>query len=349
LTHDRRSRALPGGLAVSPSPNSPPERSAFGSTAVWLAITILLWLSALLKVHALYAGGAWHNHDSLPRWISLVVIGFETILGLAIILELRPVLTWRVAQLTFGVFCARSLLKALGGENTCGCFGVISVSPYLSVAVNAVILLAIGLIGPPGRLRSVTPGTMHFRLVRSLPALTISLLAILFATAVWQHGPQGLAEAFSILPPAPDGPPTVGKQWPFLDDVKPATNFTQSTWHLLVYRWRCPHCQTAIEAFQREAEALATLTERVRFAIIELPPYEAPQPEPSTLLSLWARAQKGTSVNTPLLVRLDDGIVTSVTNEWSFWQAAGLAGAESHTDRTFRETSDPCIQSEPET
>ena len=92
------------------------------------------------------------GHDFLgPRWLLIVLVGFEWGLGLWLLAGFHPRLTRWVAIACFAVFAGTTLTMALAGESSCGCFGRVRVSPWLTLSFD---LAAVGalLSFPPNEL-----------------------------------------------------------------------------------------------------------------------------------------------------------------------------------------------------
>lgn len=71
------------------------------------------------------------------RWVVVGVVEFEVLLGLCLLGNVWPKATWAVTLACFGVFACVSLLKALLGRATCGCFGKVRVTSCRSLGLDA--------------------------------------------------------------------------------------------------------------------------------------------------------------------------------------------------------------------
>jgi hypothetical protein len=97
----------------------------------------LLLTAALLKAHALATAPLVGSDLFASRWFVLAVVQVELLFGFWLIAGIWPVWAWRTSVALFAVFGAVSLSKALAGEASCGCFGRLTVSPWLTTGLNA--------------------------------------------------------------------------------------------------------------------------------------------------------------------------------------------------------------------
>ena len=74
------------------------------------------------------------------RWVLLVAIEIELLLGLLLLVGLYPQQTRRAAMLLFGLLAGVALTKILSGESSCGCFGTMRLSPWFALAQVAQFL-----------------------------------------------------------------------------------------------------------------------------------------------------------------------------------------------------------------
>jgi hypothetical protein len=110
----------------------------------------LLVTAALLKSHALATAPLVGGDLFASRWFVLAVVQVELLVGLWLIAGIWPSWAWRSAIALFVVFGAASLSKALAGEASCGCFGRLAVSPWLTTGLNAAAAFAlVGWCAPP--------------------------------------------------------------------------------------------------------------------------------------------------------------------------------------------------------
>ena len=76
---------------------------------------------------------------SLP-WVQLLVIQFEIALGVSLLSGWLRTAAWAATLATFTAFTAFSLHAALVGQASCGCFGRIALSPWITFAIDLAVL-----------------------------------------------------------------------------------------------------------------------------------------------------------------------------------------------------------------
>lgn len=116
----------------------PPQLATQRRTFVVLRIILglLLLTAAALKAHALFIGPS--TLDSLlfsPR-LQIATIQVEIMLGLWLLSGWSQFACWMAALSFFGIMAGMSLYLALVGQSSCGCFGYIAVSPWLTFTLD---------------------------------------------------------------------------------------------------------------------------------------------------------------------------------------------------------------------
>jgi hypothetical protein len=115
-----------------------------------LALGALLVTAAVLKTHTLATAPLVGTGLLASRWFVLAVAQVELLVAFWLLAGIWPMSAWRSAIALFGVFGAVSLSKALAGEASCGCFGRVTVSPWLTTALNVGAVFAlVGWGAPP--------------------------------------------------------------------------------------------------------------------------------------------------------------------------------------------------------
>lgn len=160
--------------------------SSWASLRVLVA-TILL-LGAAFKAHALLDGGD-RSYASLPvpRWLLYEQLVLESVLAIWL-LSGRFARQARIASLAcFALFICISLRSALSGEQVCGCFGYLAVSPWLTSLMDFAVLLALLLVRPPSR--SPSAGRQpSWPFARTLAKSLSTLLVLVTASFLFFNG-----------------------------------------------------------------------------------------------------------------------------------------------------------------
>jgi hypothetical protein len=217
---------------------------------VRLFLGFLLLLAATLKSNSLISESAqWGVMDS-------AVVIVEMALAAWLFWGAYSRVLWRISLIVFGLFALYSLWNALHGEMTCGCFGAVTVSPWVSLGIDllAVVLL---LKFPPsldvptiedhpclgGRYSFVR---RHMRLATG-PTVAIALGMIMFGVVKtrWSQLPFAIAPANDLSSTIRVFTPSewIGSPLPLLYDIDIGERLRQGEWTVVLYRRDCPTCQ----------------------------------------------------------------------------------------------------------
>ncbi len=285
-----------------------------------LLLSLFLLSAAFLKGYDLFTAPLLGTSLWTARTFRIVVIEAEWVLGLWLLSGLMPREARWVALAAFIAFFTVSLTKALTGEANCGCFGRVPISPRWTAAIDLAAILAVWL-WPPAKTgealeRAATPrfrivGVGMFFVLAGLPT------GIVMAT----KSPAVLTAEGAILGDSravvlePEG--WVEKRLPLLDHISIGRELESGTWIILLYHRRCAACQRVIPTYERLAAETARRRHAARIALIEVPQKGDPRPESISTTSLCRRGRLSGDrewlVQTPLVLEMDDGCVTSVS------------------------------------
>lgn len=304
-----------------------------GSIAVALARVIVpLWLfiGAVLKIVDL---SPTHLPAAIIKWAGGVGVDLMFVLRFSIAAELIVVgvmvLVAPLARWT-GIVMLASFIPVLVGDlalgaSSCGCFGAVAMSPWITLVTDVTFFLGLVVFGR---------GEPRLDLTTNLPTLRV------VAAGLW--GLAGVALAFGLRSPAQPAPAidpsTSGPQTAvalpadgyYLPDYetwmgRPFTELDVASWvhglpediasgsqYVLFYRKDCEHCHELMEIYFSGALPWPTtaiaVPERAGF------PTENLQPFPCVECRL-AELPAGVDwfLQTPVLVRLVEGIVECVS------------------------------------
>lgn len=180
---------------------------------------ILLTVAGSLKAHALVFDPLSQDGIIYAPWLHILAIEFEIVLGILLLGGFKSKLLWSISLLTFSWFSAVSLYLALTGQASCGCFGQVRVSPWLSLGIDLVVVAALLVLRPAGTSgilvwRNLLPPKLSVKSAVQLVCIVALLLAGVFVSIyLWSDNPkQVLAElrheTFRIEPSVVD----VGKE-----------------------------------------------------------------------------------------------------------------------------------------
>ncbi len=117
---------------------------------VSVSLGALLLVAAALKTHQLATEPVVGGGLLESRWFLAAVVQFEILLGCWLISGVFPRIVWWVALLTFGAFTLVAAAKGIAGEPSCGCFGRVETSPWLTLTMDIAAVIALCCCAVPG-------------------------------------------------------------------------------------------------------------------------------------------------------------------------------------------------------
>jgi hypothetical protein len=279
----------------------------------WIA-GILLVCAALLKAAELWSQPAITVLNPSTRWLLPLQTGLELGFGLVVLSGLY----WRavrwLAALLFTGFAAYSLYLAVTGAGSCGCFGPIHIHPWWTFSLDIVVVLGL-LISSlrSGKTASVESGMgdtrpLHFAHQRGVLAVAMGV-AVLSSAALVRYADRktaiadegiGLLGQLVILEPEE----WVDKPLPIAEHID--LDLSAGEWNLLLHRHDCPVCHEVLPRFEQSAAT------GQRIALIEVPPYGDMRQRESACRQGRLTDDREWFVQTPVEIRLVDGLVTAV-------------------------------------
>jgi hypothetical protein len=294
---------------------------------LWLTIGAVLKLIDLSPVHLPAALIKWCGALGIDLMFVLrFTIAVEFIVAGAMVL-LPPLSRWvGIAMLT--AFVPVLIGDLMLGASSCGCFGAVEMSPWVTLVTDITFLFGLLVLGR---------GEPRLALTRSLPTPKVlvagawSLLSVLVAFGLSAPNPaavsgaQGeatLAVASSAIPQLPaDGyylpqyDQWIGRQFRQLDVASWVLDLPENTdvgtQYIIFFRKDCEHCHELMALYFAESLPAPTtaiaVPERDGFPTENLQPFEC-------LGCELAELPPGVDwfLQTPVLVRLADGVVECV-------------------------------------
>lgn len=282
-----------------------------------LVAGLLLVLAALLK----FGEVGYVAATSLPaspnaHWLPIQA-GLEFGAGLLVLSGVY----WRQVRwltlLLFLAFALYSLILALNGAASCGCFGPIEIHPWWTLVLDVAVVLGLLFSNRQPSIHTVDESPVQWPPATTWPSVTIAIAGLaIMATAlvVWQGNRQSASAGNLSQSTAGDVVilnPTdwIGQPLPIakLIDV----DLSHGEWIVLLHRHDCPECQAAIRRYER----LASESSDQRVALVEVPPYgEADDTTPSCRIARLSD-ERTWFVTTPVEIQLVDGMVVSATRD----------------------------------
>ena len=267
-----------------------------------LLIAGLLLVTAALKVVSPAESATLAAAYNIPPLLTAVVVHAELALAALLLFGLWPRKTLLATAAMFGFFGAFSIYRGWAGYESCGCFGAIKVNPWLTAALDGsmLILAAWAAWRSPAE---YSHETKRFYLAGGVFAFAGTLAA----AGMIAQAPGSTADVGGLVILEPET--WVGKPFPLATHLAPERSFDEGRWTVLLYHHDCPHCQEAVPQYER----LATDGNDRRVVLIETPPYGVAQsPEGAALRARLSDAREW-FVQTPVEIRVDEGIVVSAS------------------------------------
>ncbi|MFW5882665.1 MAG: MauE/DoxX family redox-associated membrane protein [Planctomycetota bacterium] len=297
---------------------------------------LLLLAAAGMKAHQLLTHPVIMEIWLDWRPFQIAWLNVEILLGLALVTGLWPRLSWGVAVLSFTAFTGVTVWKAAIGAESCGCFGVVTVDPRITLVMDIAILAALLVFRPPPRHDTDHPpprtGFRH-PLGKAVIALWL-LTSIPLTVATALYTPSQLASdgtiigssGMVVLQPAA----WTGTRLPLIPHIVAEAEVTTGRWTVVLYRHDCPHCRDQLPAAVADLRAKG----EGRVALIQVPPRSPELPEwlPPPAPDLTHGALNGERewfVETPTFLTLNHGAqVATVTTGGSSAMRAMLHDAD---------------------
>jgi hypothetical protein len=303
-----------------------------GSVAVAIArVLVPLWLTtgAVLKLMDL---SPTHLPAALIKWCGALGIDLMFVLRFSIAAELivagvmvllPPVARWiGIALLT--TFVPVLIGDLMLGASSCGCFGAVKVSPWVTLVMDVTFLLGLLILGRREPRLAMTPvlstpavliagvwcvasGVLAFGLPAAAPAAgaTSSGVSAVIGTG---EGPPLPADGYYL----PQYEEWIGTSFGQLEIAKWTINLPENIdvgpHYVLFYRKDCEHCHELMELyFSAELSVPTTaiaVPERAGFPTDNLQEFACPECHRAEL-----PAGVDWFLQTPVVVRLSDGVV----------------------------------------
>jgi thiol-disulfide isomerase/thioredoxin len=280
---------------------------------------LVLIVAAVLKIHQLLtepiiSKGFWESWEFF-----LIQIPLELGLGIWLVCGLFRKAAWMVAVLAFGLFIAVTLQKGLTGKESCGCFGVVKVSPWITLlAIDIPIFLGLVIFRPKGLklLPPPWPKAAHFFgvAIPTFVAFSVIMPYLIF------HKPLDKTDKYEVVRPAEwISEARNHKEWLMLKYIDIADSLRENLVIVVFYSTGCDTCHKAIPLYDQMSRDMAGNKDSIRFAFIEVPPYASERdslvPVDSPALRGRLDSSKRWFIQTPLVVAVRDGLVVK------FWEA----------------------------
>jgi hypothetical protein len=245
------------------------------------------------------------------RGLLIFVVEIEILFALVLFSGIQQQWTWLISLLCFTIFSAISIMKGLSGESSCGCFGVVTVNPWITASFDIIIVILLAFFREPFKLNFglSIPDRKKLAIVLTVWFfLAVPTLFVMFSLKRQVHatlgteftGPDG--NRMILLEPEN----WIGKEFPLASRfVQPADYemLKQGEWSVILIHADCPKC------LQLLSEMNGQINKNV--AIIEIPSGSNSKVPKTDFPYFKLDENNGWFVTTPFVVKLSDWICVS--------------------------------------
>jgi hypothetical protein len=225
------------------------------------------------------------------------LITAEVLLAAALSAGTWPRLTRFVAILLFAAFSAVSFSKVLAGDTSCGCFGDVTISPWAALMLDLVVLTLL-VFGDPGpATASATPFKTNLCAACGAFAIPLTVVAMTFARP-----------AATIADPQH----WIGEDFPLLGYIDGGDTLAEGEWAIAFVRPGCPKCAELLSELRTFPKTFRLHSPRARLAVLLVGAESVAIELPDRTSAYSLSPEYGGSIETPLLVWLQDGQVSAV-------------------------------------
>jgi hypothetical protein len=279
-------------------------------------VALILLVAASLKAYQLATEPVLGDGLFHARWFNVFVVEFELFFGTWLIFGMLPRLTWLASVGLFSVFSSISLYKAVSGETSCGCFGVVTVSPWITSVFDVVVvglLLFVKPIGIVFNIKNFYCEIVGLRkrgrivvlaIVWLIVAVPITYIMLAVEKNVDELGYEFVgADSKKMFVLEPEK--WIGKEFPllpFLDEMF-TNRIMEGSKDVVLFRFDCDECKSLIEKIK----------DKDSYIFVEIPSEESNVPLFSVPEYMSLSGSREWWVETPVVFSLEKTIIKRVT------------------------------------
>lgn len=256
-----------------------------------------------------------------PLAAQLLAVEAELMFGIILLCGFLGKLAHCIALVVFALFATFALQSVVAHEESCGCFGAITIDPRLTLVVDLAALTALGATWPSRAERLFPARPASSRMIAGAALAAISAGVLLGIAKVGIAPTQSLNAMVStggVVLFEPEA--WVGKKLPLLGLLENAQGLADGEWAVLMHHHGCPDCERVRPIYENR------INRGERVLLIETPPFDGQGREAIPKLGYaWLPDDREWFVQTPVEILLDDGLVVSVNRDLLRQEATQLA------------------------
>jgi len=244
------------------------------------------------------------------RYFLMFVVVGEIFFALVFIAGIWLQWAWLLSLLGFLAFTLVSLMKGLSGESSCGCFGIVTVNPWITTGFDLIIVAFLAIFRE--RLDWTFPPLDRKKALAVLVTWLVLAGLALFAILSLKQSPHAtLGTEFT----GPDGRKMIllepeswiGKEFPLVSrfvQQEGSEILQQGTWSVLLVQPDCQDCKQMIKEWEEKK------AKNVAIVVISSRPNDK---MPDTAFpAFWLDRQNDWFVSTPCIVKLSEGVCVAI-------------------------------------
>lgn len=310
-------------------------RCTWASRVIPIVLGLILLGAAILKTYQLATEPILEKGILSSRLVQVIVVEFQLGLAFWLMSGIQSRRAHLVGIITFAMFAIYNLLLLVEGQRSCGCFGNLEVSPWFTLGLDVVAVIALygslltmrlgpvsRELGPPMRSdtggQEETPdaplssysqargGAVWF-LLFLVAALTSGYATFAFRNTGLEEDDQLLKAGRTVLL-EPEKWQT-GKPFPLFRWIDNSEPLRTGSWVVILFKHDCLHCQQEIPQLIEEFDSRGA-----RVALLELPPH-GPFPLSRLPLMLKLKDEIDWFCQVPVICELANGNVVRVRRD----------------------------------
>jgi hypothetical protein len=279
-------------------------------------VALILLVAAGLKAYQLSTTpmigvGIFHS-----RWFNVFVVEFEIFFSLWLVFGFLPKLTRLAAIGCFLIFTIVSLFKALLGELSCGCFGLISVDPWVTATFDCFVVVLLVWFCWCANSKEKADGFLVLNFIISwlLVSLFVSWGMVTYKPALFNAEGKVVGGSSSVILYPQDW---LGKRLPLLEYIDSPKDVGVGNWTLFFYGVNCVKCERHFADLQKQNEFQKNSGSDIVCLEVGGSPQNALRNRFDNGTWYWGnlKSTKRWFVDTPTILKIEDGNVKSVSSK----------------------------------
>ena len=277
---------------------------------VRLLIAFYLLVAVLLKAFFPAESAIMVAGYGVPSWLMLIIPQIELALAFAVALNLSPKATYPIGLGLFTLFGLFSLHRAISGAESCGCFGALTVNPWLTFVLDLFVVGIFIVTWPRSNPKRSGVAVWILPLYITV-ALTLGIQ--ISSSSIFKPFDRKAGSGITVMNDLIILEPEkwIGNPLPIADSLlsnHDLSRLKEGSWTLLFHHHDCPKCL----AVRTNYISLSKTQANVLF--VEVPPFGNGKPvDIRQCLSSHLSPLKDWFMQAPVEVRLKEGVVISAS------------------------------------